>query len=320
MGEKETEDKYVTPRLPTEKNGHFSGEKGESKFFPADDQAKLKMKEYGKEYVEYRGKHPDFTPFTSYNDPQMGSFKGEVDIGHMTTNRHNPSYEYGKRTDGHAIHEDLGNFSQADNELAKSINLQNNGNITGKDVEKFRQAKNLTWHECENGSKMQLIPAEIHKACPHSGGVAEIKSINDVKQNDKTDGIDYELSKKNTMRYTYDSENDRLVDNQKHKSLHETRAQSFKKSLGFSKTENNQKYNGNSSQETKSQSFKRSLDISKKDAVSKTVDKSSDKTRSQSFKESLSISNRDLSKRGRKQSSQDVKHGTQKYQYTNSKT
>lgn len=40
-----------------------------------------------------------------------------------------------------------------------------------KKVRKFRKEKRLTWHEVPDGHTMQLIPASIHKACPHSGAV-----------------------------------------------------------------------------------------------------------------------------------------------------
>lgn len=207
-----TDNDSTVVRLP-DKTGVFSGEKGNSDFYPADKDAVSKLEEFGQSSVTYRNNRPDFSPFTSHSDERLGDIKGEVKIGHMTTNRENPTFDYGRRTDSHSPSENLGNFRQADNELAKKLSKSKGREITGKDIEKYRKDHKLTWHECEDGATMQLVPSEIHKACPHSGGVAEIKSVYREIEKDKTDGIDPNLSKKNSMEYTYDYENDRLYKN-----------------------------------------------------------------------------------------------------------
>lgn len=207
-----TDNDDAVVRLP-DKTGDFSGERGNSNFYPADKEAVSKLEEFGQSSVTYRNNHPDFSPFTSYSDEKLGDIKGEVKIGHMTTNRENPTFDYGRRTDSHRPSENLGNFGQADNELAKNLSKSKGREITGKDIAEYRKDHKLTWHECEDGVTMQLVPSEIHKACPHSGGVAEIKSVYREIEKDKTDGIDPDISKKNSMEYTYDYENDRLHKN-----------------------------------------------------------------------------------------------------------
>lgn len=157
--------------LPTDKTGSFDGERGNSAFRPNNEAAQNKMGEYGRDAVEYKNGNPDFSPFTLHDTP-YGKMDGQVEIPHMTDNRENPSWEYGRRPAGtsHDPNYDLGNFAQADNELSKKM-----GNMTPEQVESYRKANNLTWHECPDGKTMQLVPMEIHDACRHSGGVSEQK-------------------------------------------------------------------------------------------------------------------------------------------------
>ena len=161
--------------LPTENTGEFLGEKGNSDFKPISEDALSRMTQYGRDTVEYNDGYPDFSPFTSH-DSEWGKIDGQVEIGHMTDNRENPSWEYGKRPRGagHDPHYNLGNFSQADNAIAEQLKEQY-PDIKGEDIEKFRKQNHLTWHECADGKTMQLVPEEIHSACRHSGGVSEMK-------------------------------------------------------------------------------------------------------------------------------------------------
>ena len=47
--------------------------------------------------------------------------------------------------------------------------------LTADEFQKYRESNKLTWHECPDGKTMQLVPTDIHNACRHSGGVAEMK-------------------------------------------------------------------------------------------------------------------------------------------------
>lgn len=166
--------KDVNFRRPKE-SGQFDG----NRFYPNDKNAQEKMKEYGKEYVEYKNDQPDFSPFVKHN---IGGKEHDttVQIGHMSGNRENPKYEYGRRKIGesHDPKKDLGNYAQADNALCEKINKANgNHDLTGKDIEKYRKANNLTWHECADGKTMQLVPTEIHNSCPHTAGTAISKNL-----------------------------------------------------------------------------------------------------------------------------------------------
>lgn len=155
--------------------GEFLGERGNSEFRPTGKEALKTMSEYGRESVEYKGGYPDFSPFTTHKSP-WGDLDCQVEIGHMTDQRENPSWEFGERPrgSGHDPNYDLGNFAQADNSLLERLH-ETNPDATVQDVVVFRKDNNLTWHECADGKTMQLVPTVIHDACRHSGGVSEMK-------------------------------------------------------------------------------------------------------------------------------------------------
>lgn len=156
-------------------SGEFLGNPGNSAFRPDNESALQKMGEYGRDTVEYKDEYPDFSPFTKHNS-LWGELDSQVEIGHMTDNRKNPTWEFGRRPPGtsHDPDYDLGNFAQADNSLLERIR-ETNPDVTVDDVVAFREHNNLTWHECADGKTMQLVPTEIHDACRHSGGVSEMK-------------------------------------------------------------------------------------------------------------------------------------------------
>jgi len=163
-----------TPHLPSD-SGVFSGERGNSAFRPNDPTVVEHMRAYGQDYVEYNNGEVDFSPFTRQDSP-WGSLDCQVEIGHMTDQRENPTWEYGRRPAGtsHDPNYDLGNFAQADNALLEKIKKIDPG-ATMDDVADFKASHHLTWHECADGKTMQLVPTDIHDASRHSGGVSEMK-------------------------------------------------------------------------------------------------------------------------------------------------
>lgn len=172
------EPKEPTKYLPTEKTGHFDGERGNSTFHPNDPKAQEVLQDYGQDGVDYHNGYPDFTPFSTHESP-WGDVDSNVKIGHMTDQRENPSSEYGRRKDAHDPNADLGNFAQADNALADKLNSDNPDlkKLEGKDIENWRKANDLTWHEIPDGESMQLVPTDLHRACPHGGGASEQKYL-----------------------------------------------------------------------------------------------------------------------------------------------
>lgn len=199
---------FSKPHLPTEKTGHFTGDRGNSQFIPNNPKAQEVLKSFGTNAVKYTNGYPDFSPFTQIQDEKLGTVQGKVEIGHMTTDRQNPQYEYGRRTDSHAPEEDLGNFSQADNALAKSLNDRDGTNLTGKDIQQMRERNGMTWHEVEDGKTMCLVPTELHDACPHSGGVSIEKDLHEIAD---SEDYDFDTGEDNAMDYTYNEEDDELI-------------------------------------------------------------------------------------------------------------
>jgi len=135
-------------------NGHWEGERGNSKWVPDDDHAPTRynpdqlswrrIKEnYGIDGVEYKDGQPDFS----------GIAKAEVKIKDFSDDR--PS-----------------NFAQADEQLA----LQRG--CTPAEVKKWRQEHGYTWHECRDCETLQKVPREVHNNADHSGGVSEYKRKN----------------------------------------------------------------------------------------------------------------------------------------------
>ena len=207
MAKKNSRD-FSKPHLPTQKTGHFTGERGNSDFVPNDQEALEAMRSFGADSVKYVNGYPDFSPFTRIQDDSLGTVDGRVEIGHMTTHRQNPQYAYGRRTDGHAADEDLGNFAQADNELAKKLNERDGTALTGKDIQEMRERNKLTWHELEDGKSMYLVPTQIHDACPHSGGISIEKDLRRIAD---SEDYDFDTGEYNAMDYTYDEDNDLLI-------------------------------------------------------------------------------------------------------------
>lgn len=151
-------------------------EVGNSEFIPNKKSALALMEKYGRSSVEYIKGEPDFSPFAKHNTP-WGHIDSTVKIPHMTDQRNNPKWRYGRRPKGtsHDPNYEIGNYSQADNELLKKlISETQNSSLTIEDVVKFRKNNKLTWHESTDGTTMLLVHEEIHSACPHSGGVSEM--------------------------------------------------------------------------------------------------------------------------------------------------
>ena len=170
-----TEPEKATEHLPSDAKGEFLGERGNSGFIPNDAEALAKMKEYGMDHVDYRGNEVDFSPCSIHDTPN-GKLDSNVKIGHMTDNRTNGKYEFGRRPKGtsHDPNYDIGNFAQADNALFEQFQKLNPGS-TMDDLVQWRKDNHLIWHELSDGESMQLVPEAIHKACAHSGGVSEMQ-------------------------------------------------------------------------------------------------------------------------------------------------
>lgn len=145
--------------------GKYEGIRGESKYIPSNRSAEQIavidiLKKHGLDGIEYRNGEPDFEVCAD----------AIVRIKGMTANRENYSDENGLIQ--------LGNFSQADIELARLWNLSERGmriDWSAREVFEYRKANGLTWHEKCDTETMVLVKSEINAYFKHVGGCSECR-------------------------------------------------------------------------------------------------------------------------------------------------
>ena len=158
--------------------GRYEGIRGESKYIPSRRTVAGVivtdiLRQYGLDGINYRNAEPDFEPCS----------EAVVKISAMTANRENYTNDVGETV--------LGNFSQADIELAKMWNLgkrEGRSNWEPRDVFDYRKANKLTWHEKCDTKTMVLVRLEINLFFKHSGGCSECR----VRDAVGTDGGDFD--------------------------------------------------------------------------------------------------------------------------------
>lgn len=145
--------------------GRYEGARGESKYIPSSRNAEgivviEILKQYGLDGIEYRNGEPDFEVCAD----------AVVKIKGMTANRYNYADDNGLIQ--------LGNFSQADLELAKLWNFEEkegHSNWTARKVFDYRKVNGLTWHEKCDMETMVLVKSEVNAYFKHIGGCSECR-------------------------------------------------------------------------------------------------------------------------------------------------
>lgn len=134
-----------------ENNGHWEGERGDSKWIPNRGDVPKKANPEGKTWGEILDKYGiDGVNFKDGEPDFIEISKGTVEIEPFSDSR----------TD---------NFDKADIELAKQKGC------SPEEVAKWRKENGYTWHECKDMKTMQKVPSEVHNNMPHSGGISEAK-------------------------------------------------------------------------------------------------------------------------------------------------
>lgn len=165
-------EEHMLDHTPTEdsQKGCWDGPRGNSKFIPNENteaglKAKEKLAEYGQDGIRYKNGEPDFSNCS----------EATVRIDDMTQNRDDYI-----GTDG-TIKQ--GNFTQADIKCAEKWNAEakeGKCDWTARDVKKWRDENNCTWHEHSDTKTMDLVSRDIHNTKDpvflHSGGVSECKA------------------------------------------------------------------------------------------------------------------------------------------------
>ncbi|AWC30834.1 HNH endonuclease [Bacillus cytotoxicus] len=161
------EARYNQTPSPINSKVEFEGIRGESLSTlkpPSDPKLKRILDEAGIKGIQYKNGVPDFSPVS----------KAQIEIDYMLGGKGN----YGTKARTY-------NFAQADQKLADKLNDSvelarqfgmEPGEITAKDIDKYRTKNQLTWHEVNDVKIMQLVPTEINKRFGHLGGVGEINA------------------------------------------------------------------------------------------------------------------------------------------------
>ena len=134
----------VVPSLES-KNGHWTGERGNSRFVSNDSRLSEFFDSNGTVGLEYRDGKIDMSNYA----------KVEFRIENMTNSRSN-------------------NFREADRKLVDALNQIEGNSCTMADVRKWRRDNKYTWHELNDMETMQLVPSHINTPIfKHLGGVGE---------------------------------------------------------------------------------------------------------------------------------------------------
>lgn len=176
--------KDLVYRLPGKEKGSFQGTPGESMFIPKDSGMQQLLGKFNQTGVMYKNMEPNFRPFCTHDTP-WGKLECQVQIGHMTADRTNRGWEYGRRSglDSYSAEADAGNYHQADAALCDAILKANPHLLENRDrdsvrlnmcrqITAYRKQSGLTWHECGDGTTMQLVPRKINDYFSHTGGTS----------------------------------------------------------------------------------------------------------------------------------------------------
>lgn len=155
----------LTARLkhtPVEgRGGHWLGERGNSKWIPAEAKAKEALAKSGQDGINFKNGVADFSKVSEQT----------VEIDHMTELRSS-------------------NFKQADTKCAEAWNKEmrdGRNNWTADQVKQYRHENNLSWHERSDMKHCDLVSRDIHGEIRHSGGVYECKIRDGVDVRSKFD-------------------------------------------------------------------------------------------------------------------------------------
>ena len=147
--------------------GSWSGEPGNSEYFPDSPEVQQAMAEYGRDSVTYTDQKVDFSPFSTVETP-WGEIDTKVEIGHMVGGK---TARNSKTPDGMP-----GNYEQAEAELEKKIlDRYGKDGATQEEVKAWivKNRAGRTWHEDPDRKTMMSVPTVINAKIKHTGGVSE---------------------------------------------------------------------------------------------------------------------------------------------------
>ena len=144
------------------RGGHWLGERGNSKWIPAEAKAKEALAKSGQDGIYFKNGVADFSKVSEQT----------VEIDGMTIDRLK------------------NNFPKADAKCAEAWNKEmrdGRNNWTADQVKQYRHENNLSWHERSDMKHCDLVSRDIHGEIRHSGGVYECKIRDGVDVRSKFD-------------------------------------------------------------------------------------------------------------------------------------
>ena len=132
-----------------EKNGRHTMSGGELK--------QLMMEKGGQDFVEYKNKEPDFSPF---EDGRIG----HVELETFSTDREGGTYDL------------------AENTLLAD---EKSGFLSKAEIRAYMAENGLTWHECADGKTVRAVPTAINAAFKHTGGISIERSKQAMRESIK---------------------------------------------------------------------------------------------------------------------------------------
>lgn len=130
------------------------------------EEFKERMKEkYGLDFVEYKSKEPDFSPYEKLISKQ--------EMEEFLYDKYGESREVISDVEGHVYVDKMsterngsqGTYSYAEKEIADRLGVD-----TG-DIRDFMKENDLTWHECGDRYTIRMVPVEINQVFGHTGGI-----------------------------------------------------------------------------------------------------------------------------------------------------
>ena len=165
---KDFADQNVHPLVLPQKNGHWEGDEGDSKWIP-DENAIVTwrkggvtheesyaeiLERYGIDGIEYLNKEPDFS---QVEDAVIGNI--ELD-------------DFSDKRSGEG-----GTYAMASDAVAERLSGETGEVWTRQRVQEYMDEHGLTWHECSDRRTVRCIPTEINAAFKHTGGIGMQKSV-----------------------------------------------------------------------------------------------------------------------------------------------
>lgn len=160
-------------RTPSD-SSRWTGKRGESECKAVTPATQAILDKHGQQGVNYSNGIPDFSPFSESTvtiDKMSGS---RTSTRTKIVDKNNA---FG-RAESYHYKTKVGNYNQADIATSKAWSASKRDGLdwSPHDVAVYRKQNGLTWHECNDGKTMMLIPTRINSEFTHLGGTSEAQT------------------------------------------------------------------------------------------------------------------------------------------------